>query len=149
MPADRRALLASLAGCGAAPGAVAAEVRLAEAGSATVAALVQATTARLRCVHRCGFLRLGFRVTVCDAAMGRCSTGKCVSTAAPASVLPDLPCMSCLPVCSSRVADLAAELDGLRLAHPALTDAACNTGQWQPQLAGRHAVQPQQTACTH
>jgi hypothetical protein len=57
VPADRRALLASLAGCGAAPGAVAAEVRLAEAGSATVAALVQAITARLRCVHSCGFLR--------------------------------------------------------------------------------------------
>jgi hypothetical protein len=46
------------------------------------------------------------------------------------------------------VADLAAELDGLRLAHPALTDATCNTGQWLPLPAAvmpRQTVQPQLT----
>ncbi|EFN59398.1 hypothetical protein CHLNCDRAFT_56732 [Chlorella variabilis] len=75
-PADRRALLAALAGCpeGA---AAAAEVQVSEPSAAKVAALVQATTARL-----------------------------------------------------SRVADLADELDGLRLAFPALCDVACRPDGW-------------------
>lgn len=75
MPADCRTLLAALAGCpedGAAP---APELRVAEPTGPKVAALVQATTARL-----------------------------------------------------SRLGDLAAELDGLRLAFPALTDVACSPG---------------------
>lgn len=76
MPADCRALLAALAGCPVGDSTVPAEVQVAEAGAATVAALVQATTARL-----------------------------------------------------SRVADLAAELDGLRLAFSALTDVACSPGE--------------------
>jgi hypothetical protein len=49
VPADRRALLAALAGCpegAAAP----AELQMSEPSGAKVAALVQATTARLRCV---------------------------------------------------------------------------------------------------
>ncbi|KAL4430905.1 hypothetical protein ABPG75_006161 [Micractinium tetrahymenae] len=68
VPADQQALLAALAGC--AEGS--AELPVADAKGPTVAALVQATTARL-----------------------------------------------------SRVADLAGELDGLRLAFPALTEVAC------------------------
>ena len=69
-------MLATLAGCPASEGAPPAELRMAEAGGAAVAALVQATAARL-----------------------------------------------------ARLADLAAELDDLRLAFPALTHAACGPGE--------------------
>ena len=76
VPADCRALLSALAGCpedGAGP---APELRVAEPTGPKVAALVQATTARL-----------------------------------------------------SRLGDLAAELDGLRLVFPSLTDVSCSAGE--------------------
>lgn len=48
MPADCRALLAALAGCA---GGATLEVHVGECSGPTVAAVVQATTARIRCVR--------------------------------------------------------------------------------------------------